>query len=266
MGKVLHASYSGWFPNCVNVPLFGQPPNFYYPFSITLSQALEIYWRVKKWDISINSGYYDSNGSLDGDYSVYYANAYIGTFQKDYKFDGTQYQILDPSGLPPSTEEDLICNPRYISTYNSELELNISSALNWGPYDQSPFGYDNEDEGFLVVASAFNQGGAGLNIEHQSSGFYISDNVFYPKFSNWYGKWAGGTYGYFPYNIGGQGYSSYGIAGNLIYSLSNEIISRPIYYRSLAGAGSSAYLDITYSAKEWWSYGGLYNTGTGKPL
>jgi hypothetical protein len=262
MGKVLHASGSGWFPNCVNTSSSFPfpPPSSAHPFSVSLAQGLEIYWRVKRWDISISAGYYNSDGSLGNDYSVYYANAYIGTFQKDYTFDGAQHEFPNPSGLPPSTEEELVCNPRYISTGEK------SSALNWGPYDQSPFGYDNEDTRFLIVVSAFNQSGAGITIEHVSSGFYISDDVFYPRFSSWYGRWLGGFYDYFSYNIGGQGYSSYGIAGNLIYSLSNETISRPIYYRSLAGAGSSAYLNITYSAKEWWSYGGTYNTSTGLPL
>jgi len=44
MAKVLHASYSGYFPSCLQVS---------DEFAIfTLEEAMEIYWRVKAWTIS----------------------------------------------------------------------------------------------------------------------------------------------------------------------------------------------------------------------
>ena len=44
MAKVLHASYSGYFPSCLQVS------NEFAIF--TLEEAMEIYWRVKAWTIA----------------------------------------------------------------------------------------------------------------------------------------------------------------------------------------------------------------------
>ena len=44
MAKVLHASYSGYFPSCLQVS--DELAIF------TLEEAMEIYWKVKAWTIS----------------------------------------------------------------------------------------------------------------------------------------------------------------------------------------------------------------------
>jgi len=44
MAKVLHASYSGYFPSCLQVS------NEFAVF--TLEEAMEIYWKVKAWTIA----------------------------------------------------------------------------------------------------------------------------------------------------------------------------------------------------------------------
>lgn len=44
MGKVLHASYSGYFPSCLQVS------NEFAIF--TLEEAMEIYWQVRAWTIA----------------------------------------------------------------------------------------------------------------------------------------------------------------------------------------------------------------------
>jgi hypothetical protein len=52
MPKVLHASYSGYFPFCItkrdSVPTDDQGGT-YYPIALTLEQAISLFWRVKKW-------------------------------------------------------------------------------------------------------------------------------------------------------------------------------------------------------------------------
>jgi len=48
MGKVLHASYSGWFPFCVRQidSIYPFPPASYSPAS--LETVMKIWWRIKK--------------------------------------------------------------------------------------------------------------------------------------------------------------------------------------------------------------------------
>jgi len=226
---------------------------------MTVKDAMEVYWRVRKWDISISAGYYDSNGMQGGGYSVFYPNSYIGSFQKDYTFDGNFFQTPNPSGLPPQNEEALVCNPRYL--FNpSGGEEGIYTAENWGPYDQAPF--DRQDGAFLAVSSAFNQGGAGIGIEHIPTGFYDSaSDLFYPRFSQWFGRWVGGSYQYYPFPFSGSK-----PAGTLTYVLSDSVVSIPLYFDTFEGGLASAYLDVSYTAKEWWSYDGTYDTTTGQPL
>lgn len=54
MGKVLHASYSGWFPFCVtesdgsNV---GEGTE--YPIAMSLNESMYLYWKVKSWQVNI---------------------------------------------------------------------------------------------------------------------------------------------------------------------------------------------------------------------
>jgi hypothetical protein len=47
MAKVLHASYSGYFPSCLN--------EFPELATQSLEDAMTIYWRVKSWTITITS-------------------------------------------------------------------------------------------------------------------------------------------------------------------------------------------------------------------
>jgi hypothetical protein len=52
MGKVLHASYSGYFPFCIIERDF-VPTNSvggtFYPIGMSLDQVTALFWRVKKW-------------------------------------------------------------------------------------------------------------------------------------------------------------------------------------------------------------------------
>ena len=57
MGKVLHASYSGYFPFCIGRdgnfgPDEGETEGGVYPVGMSLEDAMKIYWRVRTWEIS----------------------------------------------------------------------------------------------------------------------------------------------------------------------------------------------------------------------
>lgn len=48
MGKILHASYSGYFPKCIEESADSK-------FAVwPLEQAMQTYWRVRAWDFSAN--------------------------------------------------------------------------------------------------------------------------------------------------------------------------------------------------------------------
>lgn len=57
MGKVLHASYSGYFPFpfCLSENnSFPTGRETFYPVGLSLEQAVSLYWRVSKWQFSDN--------------------------------------------------------------------------------------------------------------------------------------------------------------------------------------------------------------------
>lgn len=57
MGKVLHASYSGYFPFpfCLSENnTFPTGRETFYPIGLSFEQAVSLYWRVSKWQFSDN--------------------------------------------------------------------------------------------------------------------------------------------------------------------------------------------------------------------
>jgi hypothetical protein len=57
MGKVLHASFSGYFPTCITdgTPT---PPEEY--LSLTLEEAMALFWRVKTWEARASGLFHDA--------------------------------------------------------------------------------------------------------------------------------------------------------------------------------------------------------------
>jgi len=57
MGKVLHASYSGYFPTCITdgTPT---PPQEY--LSLTLEEAMGLFWRVRAWEAKATGSFHDA--------------------------------------------------------------------------------------------------------------------------------------------------------------------------------------------------------------
>ena len=89
MGKVLHASKSGWFPICIQTEL---PPILdlearYSGEANSLDLMMAIYWRVKEWEIQFSSATIDP--------------AFIVSSTGVYGFDA-------------NNEEDLVCAPPFI--------------------------------------------------------------------------------------------------------------------------------------------------------
>ena len=84
MAKVLHASYSGYFPDCIQTA----PESKSNLVGGTLEQIMELYWRVRAWRLDSVSGSID----IDGEILNYFASA----------------QTL--GSVSATTEADLVCN------------------------------------------------------------------------------------------------------------------------------------------------------------
>lgn len=86
MGRVLHASKSGYFPFCIKKAEpndVGEGTGF--PLKMTLKKAMELYWRIREWNF-----YIDQDGII-----------------ADFNFQRRGDAEPDPN---PTKEEELVCN------------------------------------------------------------------------------------------------------------------------------------------------------------
>ena len=101
MPKVLHASYSGYFPACIQTA----PESKSNLVGGTLEQIMELYWRVRAWRLDSVSGSID----IDGEILNYSASQ----------------QTL--GAVSATTETDLVCNSSFTATANYLLTYSSGS-------------------------------------------------------------------------------------------------------------------------------------------
>jgi len=102
MGKILHASGSGYFPSCIE-----EVPSIESNFKSTLKNMMSVYWRVSQWKAKISGSATD-------------------VFDEVFTFSDTDYNLNRTFG--PSTEEELIlCNPRPL-LFSTEVVIIASSS------------------------------------------------------------------------------------------------------------------------------------------
>jgi hypothetical protein len=130
MGKVLHASYSGYFPACIEQ---SEPPAREYTISGSLEDVMSFYWRVKKFNVTFS-------GSGVGPSPFFTEVEMRGAFD----LETTYYK---ESLLSQASESDLVCNlRRAFRGSGGELLLNgqffseLSSQI-----DHSPKYYKNSN-------------------------------------------------------------------------------------------------------------------------
>jgi hypothetical protein len=172
MGKVLHASGSGYFPGCIAA---GDPADCPW----TLEKAMQTYWRVRTWTFTASGIATDTYDPTD---TVPFSSTITDITSHDFQTD-----------VPQTLEEGLVCGnyfeffgePRYYAfigfaqaetsggLYNSGLEgeavdyttdplefvfaSNISSAFNISILGTNiPIGmnYVNDDEEFNYVVTS----------------------------------------------------------------------------------------------------------------
>jgi hypothetical protein len=91
MGKVLHASKSGYFPFCIT-----EVGSITEGFRGTIKQMMAIYWRVKKWEIAVSG-----SGLL---------------YQTPISFNNISYELVP--AFQQTTEEQLVCSSGFFFSTN----------------------------------------------------------------------------------------------------------------------------------------------------
>jgi hypothetical protein len=220
MGKVLHASKSGYFPRClVDTPALPRDSNYIIG---GIQEAMTPFWRVRKWEISVS-------GSLVNP-------------GEEFIFSGTPNELF---GFPEAVEkeEDLVC-------FNSENKFYTafySELVPWATLDGEPF----ETPGTLFV---------GLGYPLAPYGTFEANSIV-----------KNGDIYKFPFFWGIQGIvllsdpldQGWVPVGTYTF----DVLGVSTAPRTLYGPdGYSASVTAVVSAKEYWSYGGTYNTSTGEPL
>jgi hypothetical protein len=224
MGKVLHASGSGYFIGCIK-----EQNELVNCFSGNLTQLMALFWRVKRWEAT-------ATGTLERD---------SGDQLQSITFDNVTRE-LQPSPPIPSAEEDLVC-------FNSEAKSTLIyfTTAAWAT-DQN--GNPVTDTlGFTVSSGYRADDQYYFGVEKTGNNFRIAGlALFGPTFL-----------------INGNGntppiYSAPLVeAGDYVINTSVGSITGKLW---TAFTSIPATCVVIINAKEYWSYGGTYNTSTGELL
>jgi hypothetical protein len=93
MGKVLHASGSGYFPSCI---VAGDPEECPW----TLENAMKMYWRVRTWRFQANGILYDRDSDTEYEFSA----------------DVQGITSVDVDEIPQTLEEGLVCSNYFLGS------------------------------------------------------------------------------------------------------------------------------------------------------
>jgi hypothetical protein len=203
MGKVLHASFSGYFPTCITSGT-PTPPEEY--LSLTLEEAMALFWRVRTWEARASGSIADAATSADIEYT------------------SNSYSEMTPS-IVIEEEKNLVCKGSETFLFSRDATATIT------PDGGTPYDADGP-----------------ISFEYIFSSIKKSGSTYYPSFSI---SFINSLTSFYTSKIGTY---------NIKY-LDNDFTG------DLFGTdGSSGNALIEINAKEYWSYGGTYNTTTGQPL
>jgi hypothetical protein len=203
MGKVLHASFSGYFPTCI-IDGTPTPPQDY--LSLTLEQAMALFWRVKTWEARASGSFY----SFSIDSNITYTS--------------NSFSDMTPS-ITIQEEKNLVCKGSETFLFERAATATITPDVG------APYNVDGTINFQYIFTS----------IKKNSSTYYPSFLIasinaltsYVPTFTSKIGT----------YKIT---YLDYDIEGDLF---------------GADGSSGSALIEI--KAKEYWTYGGTYNSQTG---
>jgi len=216
MAKVLHASYSGYFPECI---VQSPPPTtseietqgFQVAIPITLQEAMFLFWKSKRMVLSI--GGQIANGP-DPIYAV-----------RDY-FGQTSQTIWQS---PYSTEDEIVCQSVGY-TMGGTITTEGFYRVPYDPPIDTPEGiYYNF--GIQLSQKDWHQGDSSGVVMATNDTYYALLRLFvFGAFSGNYSlNGSGSVVGSFTINLGGEDYSidikgvdqeafSYGFSGSLIFA------------------------------------------------
>ena len=235
MGKVLHASGSGYFPDCVQVGVGKLGGGVF-----SLDHFMKMYWRAKEFKFSISGELFITADLPPG-------NEYEGLFPFNYpnipfpKFNGVE----DFEGVNPIVnEEQMVCGLIY---YASEFDLpgDDSTAELAGVVATSN---DLNDPATLYNFNPGQLFDLDLGFEIVSTSLYLafgSGNPFTP-----YPNPRPFVEG--PINFGGVE-----IEGRIYVSFGQDFLGIDV---------SQSSFTASFEVDEYFSFGGTINTSTGEPL
>jgi hypothetical protein len=224
MGKVLHASASGYFTSCLEE--VGAIPDlavFSAPVGMSLIDAMAVFWRVRSWEASITGTQFET--------------APAGTFR--YRYPSVDnYQTFWTN--PYSLEEARVCEVPGLpgSQFNALGVITIPVIVTF-PSEENP------DPPYpLTIPGNFGLGiiFADLRVKKNNEEYFVNLESD--------GNWTTGFFG--SYDLGVQQVQIF-----------ENTYSVPLKNFSQFPSGS---VNIKMRPKEWWSFGGTYDTTTGLPL
>jgi len=201
MGKVLHASFSGYFPTCISDGIPSPSQDY---LSLTLEEAMAMFWKVRTWEARASGSFYSANIS------------------SQIQYNSNSFSSMTPSVVIDS-EEILVCKGE--ETFNFSRTASVTITPDGG----DPTTYNNDSIGFGFSFSSIARSGS----TYYPSFYIVSVNAItlsVPSFGSKIGT----------YKIT---FSGSEINGDLF---------------GPDGSSGSALIEI--NAKEYWSYGGTYDT------
>jgi len=183
MGKVLHASGSGYFPFCLTR---GVPPETGrgtdYPISLSLTKYMSWWWKVKTWTLTGNSSYVETaeSGALIN------ISTTIGLIQDEYY----------TSNIP--SEENLVCQTlrTIVVGYNGDSQGTIprqfSNAWTINFFNHA---YINGSTIYPMIVvdgwySTIIPGAPKVQVQLDPYSTFRIDGVLIPTYIRWYPAWV----------------------------------------------------------------------------
>jgi hypothetical protein len=232
MGKVLHASKSGYFPRClVETPALPRDDNYIIG---GIAEVMTPFWRVRKWEISVTGDFNQGEST-------------------QWNFNGTANEMF---GNPVvEKEEDLVC-------FNSQDKFFIQFAsgyVPWGTYTIAG-GQGEPPITEPLILPAFLYVGLGYPFgpydTFEANSIVKNDDVYKLPFF-----WGIQNFSLVSDSLGeGSGYIAVGTYTFDVLGVSTT--PRTLYGPSDRSGSATAIV----SAKEYWAYDKTYNTSTGQFL
>jgi hypothetical protein len=203
MGKVIHASYSGYFPTCI---ISGTPTPSQEYLSLTLEQAMALFWRVRTWEAKASGSFRDN------------------VLEANIEYTSGSFADMIPS-IEIAEEKNLVCKGSETFYFQRDATATITPDVG-DPYNT--YGAI----GFQYIFSSIKNSGSTYYPSFVLACVNSLTSVYTAKIGTYYIKYLG-------------------------YTFTGDLFGQ-------AGSSGSALIEV--NAKEYWSYGGTYNTSTGQPL